>query len=312
EIYCDEHGRVKLHFPWDRYSSGDEHSSCWVRVSQGWAGAQYGMMALPRIGHEVIVSFLNGDPDQPIVTGRTYHATNTAPYALPEHKTKTVWRSETHQGQGFNELSFEDQAESEKVYLHAQKDFEADVLNDHTTQIQHDKHLTVDNDSFTQIKNNHHLTVEGESRNKIAKDQTLMVDGSVHIKAGKLWVNEAGREIHIKAGQKIVIEAGSELTVKAGGSFVKVDASGVSIVGPAINLNSGGSPGSGSGFSGQIATLPLGLEAVTEPEEALYAPISPTMTSLLPALATLDLSIAELCQKKTDGSCPKANCECAQ
>ena len=312
EIYCDEHGRVKLHFPWDRYSSGDEHSSCWVRVSQGWAGAQYGMMALPRIGHEVIVSFLNGDPDQPIVTGRTYHATNTAPYALPEHKTKTVWRSETHQGQGFNELSFEDQAESEKVYLHAQKDFEADVLNDHTTQIQHDKHLTVDNDSFTQIKNNHHLTVEGESRNKIAKDQTLMVDGSVHIKAGKLWVNEAGREIHIKAGQKIVIEAGSELTVKAGGSFVKVDASGVSSVGPAINLNSGGSPGSGSGFSGQIATLPLGLEAVTAPEEALYAPISPTMTSLLPALATLDLSIAELCQKKTDGSCPKANCECAQ
>ncbi|HGS4816057.1 TPA: type VI secretion system tip protein TssI/VgrG, partial [Vibrio cholerae] len=99
-------------------------SSCWVRVSQGWAGSQYGFIAIPRIGHEVIVSFLNGDPDQPIITGRTYHATNTPPYSLPEHKTKTVLRTETHQGEGFNELSFEDQAGKEQIYLHAQKDFD--------------------------------------------------------------------------------------------------------------------------------------------------------------------------------------------
>ncbi len=125
EIFCDEHGRVKLHFPWDRYSKGDEHSSCWVRVSQSWAGSQYGVIAVPRIGHEVIVSFLNGDPDQPIVTGRTYHATNTPPYLLPENKTKTVIRTETHKGTGFNELSFEDQANEEKIYLHGQKDYEA-------------------------------------------------------------------------------------------------------------------------------------------------------------------------------------------
>ncbi|HDZ9333984.1 TPA: type VI secretion system effector VgrG, partial [Aeromonas dhakensis] len=87
EIYCDEHGRVKLQFPWDRYGSSNDQSSCWVRVSQGWAGGQYGMMAIPRIGHEVIVSFLEGDPDQPIVTGRTYHATNRPPYELPANKT---------------------------------------------------------------------------------------------------------------------------------------------------------------------------------------------------------------------------------
>ncbi|MBD1560076.1 type VI secretion system tip protein VgrG, partial [Vibrio sp. S9_S30] len=89
-----------VHFPWDRYSNSNELSSCWVRVSQGWAGSQYGMMAIPRIGHEVIVSFLNGDPDQPIITGRTYHATNIPPYTLPDNKTKTVIRSETHQGDG--------------------------------------------------------------------------------------------------------------------------------------------------------------------------------------------------------------------
>ncbi|ENY6169578.1 type VI secretion system Vgr family protein, partial [Vibrio fluvialis] len=260
EIFCDEHGRVKLHFPWDRYSNGDEHSSCWVRVSQGWAGSQYGMIAIPRIGHEVIVSFLNGDPDQPIVTGRTYHATNTAPYALPDNKTKTVLRTETHQGQGYNELSFEDQAGSEQIYLHAQKDFDGLIENDHTSVIKHDKHLTLENDRFTQIKNNQHLTVGGESRESVTGNRTLMVEGSLHVKTGSVWVNESGTEVHIKAGQKVVIEAGSEITVKAGGSFVKVDPAGVHLSGAGVNLNSGGSPGSGSGFSGQAATLPGNLD----------------------------------------------------
>ncbi|EKO3367643.1 type VI secretion system tip protein VgrG [Vibrio fluvialis] len=260
EIFCDEHGRVKLHFPWDRYSNGDEHSSCWVRVSQGWAGSQYGMIAIPRIGHEVIVSFLNGDPDQPIVTGRTYHATNTAPYTLPDNKTKTVLRTETHQGQGYNELSFEDQAGSEQIYLHAQKDFDGLIENDHTRVIMHDKHLTVENDRFTQIKNNQHLTVGGESRESVTGNRTLMVEGSLHVKTGSVWVNESGTEVHIKAGQKVVIEAGSEITVKAGGSFVKVDPAGVHLSGAGVNLNSGGSPGSGSGFSGQAATLPGNLD----------------------------------------------------
>ncbi|EMA2479113.1 type VI secretion system tip protein VgrG [Vibrio fluvialis] len=260
EIFCDEHGRVKLHFPWDRYSNGDEHSSCWVRVSQGWAGSQYGMIAIPRIGHEVIVSFLNGDPDQPIVTGRTYHATNTAPYTLPDNKTKTVLRTETHQGQGYNELSFEDQAGSEQIYLHAQKDFDGLIENDHTSVIKHDKHLTVENDRFTQIKNNQHLAVGGESRESVTGNRTLMVEGSLHVKTGSVWVNESGTEVHIKAGQKVVIEAGSEITVKAGGSFVKVDPAGVHLSGAGVNLNSGGSPGSGSGFSGQAATLPGNLD----------------------------------------------------
>ncbi|MBY7825127.1 type VI secretion system tip protein VgrG [Vibrio fluvialis] len=260
EIFCDEHGRVKLHFPWDRYSNGDEHRSCWVRVSQGWAGSQYGMIAIPRIGHEVIVSFLNSDPDQPIVTGRTYHATNTAPYALPDNKTKTVLRTETHQGQGYNELSFEDQAGSEQIYLHAQKDFDGLIENDHTRVIKHDKHLTVENDRFTQIKNNQHLIVGGESRESVTGNRTLMVEGSLHVKTGSVWVNESGTEVHIKAGQKVVIEAGSEITVKAGGSFVKVDPAGVHLSGAGVNLNSGGSPGSGSGFSGQAATLPGNLD----------------------------------------------------
>jgi type VI secretion system secreted protein VgrG len=268
EIFCDEYGRVKLTFPWDRYSTGDEKSSCWVRVSQGWAGAQYGMVAIPRIGHEVIVSFLDGDPDQPIITGRTYHANNVAPYPLPANKTKTVIRSESHQGSGFNELSFEDQAGSEMVYLHGQKDYQALIEHDQTVDVKHDHHVTVENDRYSHIKANDHLTVSGEQRHKVAQTQSLTIDGALHIKTGQVWVNDAGTEIHIKAGQKVTIEAGTEITVKAGSSFVKVDPSGVSLSGPGVNLNSGGSAGSGSGFGGAVAALPGELADVTQIAEA--------------------------------------------
>ncbi len=287
EIFCDEHGRVKIHFPWDRYSNGNEQSSCWVRVSQGWAGSQYGFIAIPRIGHEVIVEFLNGDPDQPIITGRTYHATNTPPYTLPEHKTKTVLRTETHQGEGFNELSFEDQAGKEQIYLHAQKDFDGLIENDHTTVIRHDQHLTVENDQFTQIKHNQHLTVEGESREAVKGSKTLMVEGSLYVKSGKVWVSEAGDEIHIKAGEKVVIEAGSEITVKAGGSFVKVDPAGVHLVGAMINLNSGGSPGQGAGWSGQASLLPKTVAKEADPENMVIEPFTATKTSAEALLKTL-------------------------
>ncbi|WP_336936347.1 type VI secretion system Vgr family protein, partial [Vibrio cholerae] len=258
-----------------------------------WAGSQYGFIAIPRIGHEVIVSFLNGDPDQPIITGRTYHATNTPPYTLPEHKTKTVLRTETHQGEGFNELSFEDQAGKEQIYLHAQKDFDGLIENDQTTVIRHDQHLIVENDQFTQIKHNQHLTVEGESREAVTGEQVLSIEGSLHVKAGKVWVNEAGTEIHVKAGQKVVIEAGSEITVKAGGSFVKVDPAGVHLSGALVNLNSGGSPGSGSGFGGAMPALPGGLEpAVTlaPPQTISYQALLQAEQANVPAVKVCPLA----------------------
>ncbi|EGQ9418569.1 type VI secretion system tip protein VgrG, partial [Vibrio cholerae] len=256
-------------------------------------GSQYGFIAIPRIGHEVIVSFLNGDPDQPIITGRTYHATNTPPYTLPEHKTKTVLRTETHQGEGFNELSFEDQAGKEQIYLHAQKDFDGLIENDQTTVIRHDQHLIVENDQFTQIKHNQHLTVEGESREAVTGEQVLSIEGSLHVKTGKVWVNEAGTEIHVKAGQKVVIEAGSEITVKAGGSFVKVDPAGVHLSGALVNLNSGGSPGSGSGFGGAMPALPGGLEpAVTlaPPQTISYQALLQAEQANVPAVKVCPLA----------------------
>ncbi|MFL1455945.1 type VI secretion system Vgr family protein [Marinobacter sp. GN3S48] len=256
EIHCDEHGRVKVRFPWDRYSKNDEHSSAWLRVSQGWAGGQYGFMALPRIGHEVIVSFLDGDPDQPIITGRTYHATNTPPYALPEHKTRTTLKTQTHKGEGSNELRFEDEADKEQIYVHAQKDLDLLTENNRTEVIKNDSHQTVENNRFSHVKGNDHATVDGEHREQIGGDYSLTANGSHHSKQGKNQLIEAGSEIHHKAGMKIVIEAGAEVTLKAGGSFVKVDPSGVTVSGPMVKMNSGGGPGSGSAASARIPDTP--------------------------------------------------------
>ncbi len=291
EIYCDEHGRVKLHFSRDRYSNGDEHSSCWVRVSQGWAGAQYGMMALPRIGHEVIVSFINGDPDQPMVTGRAYNANNRLPYSLPEHKTKTVLRTETHQGSGYNELSFEDQSGREQIYLHGQKDYQALIENDQLTQTRHDQYLTIANDRYSEITANDHLSVNGEQRQRIGQTQSLTISGDLYIKSGSVYVNDAGTEIHIKAGQKVVIEAGTEISVKAGGSFVKVDPSGVSLGGAGVNLNSGGSAGSGSGYGGQKPMKPSELINDLAIAELAQPEITATMQSAQAVVQQAPLSI---------------------
>ncbi|QHP81579.1 type VI secretion system tip protein VgrG [Pectobacterium odoriferum] len=273
EIYCDQFGRVKLQFPWDRYGASNDQSSCWVRVSQGWAGGQYGMIAIPRIGHEVIVSFLEGDPDQPIVTGRTFHATNRPPYDLPAHKTRTVLRTETHQGEGFNELRFEDQAGQEEIYLHGQKDLNALIENDVVWHIRHDAHTDIDNERVTRIKANDHLTVENEKRDHVKGDHSLTVDASMHQKLGQALLVEAGQEIHLKSGNKIVLEAGAELTLKVGGSFVKIDPSGVTLVGPSIKMNSGGSPGCGSGWAGHMPTLLGEVEIIAPPKLPKIPPL---------------------------------------
>ncbi|MCL7943986.1 type VI secretion system tip protein VgrG [Marinobacter sp. ATCH36] len=269
EIHCDEHGRVKVRFPWDRRlrpsevksAKNDEHSSAWLRVSQGWAGGQYGFMALPRIGHEVIVSFLDGDPDQPIITGRTYHATNTPPYALPEHKTRTTLKTQTHKGEGSNELRFEDEADKEQIYIHAQKDLDLLTENNRTEVIRNDSHRTVENNAFSHMKGNDHCTVDGEKREAVGGDYSQTIGGTYHQKSGKGTLSEAGTEVHHKAGAKVVLDAGAELTISAGGSLLKLDPSGVTLAGLGIKINSGGSPGSGSGQQSRRPEKPEPLGA---------------------------------------------------
>ena len=260
EIHCDEHGRVKVRFPWDRYSKNDQHSSAWLRVSQGWAGGQYGFMALPRIGHEVIVSFLDGDPDQPIITGRTHHVTNTPPYGLPEHKTRTTLKTKTHKGEGSNELRFEDEADQEQIYLHAQKDLDLRTEHNRTEVIKNDSHLTVENNRFSQIKGDDHCTVGGDKRESIGGDCSQSIGGTFHQKSARTIASEAGTRVHHKAGAKVVLDAGAEITISAGGSFIKLDPSGVTLSGPGIKINSGGGPGSGGGQSVADPALPNHLQ----------------------------------------------------
>lgn len=261
EIYCDEHGRVKVQFHWDRNGQGNEKTSCWLRTSQGWAGNQYGQFILPRIGHEVIVSFIHGDPDKPIITGALYNGANKPPYTLPEHKTRSTFKtSSSLGGENFNELRFEDKKDAEQIYIHAAKDMDSQIQNDHTIEVFNDEHKIVHNNQFNEIKNNRHATVNGSQFETIKGDAHHQVNGSLHKKVGKKQLEEIGSELHLKSGQKIVLEAGTEITIKAGGSVVKIDPAGVHLIGSAINLNSGGSAGSGSGYAGKIAVLPMGKE----------------------------------------------------
>jgi type VI secretion system secreted protein VgrG len=173
--------------------------------------------------------------------------------------------------------------------LHAQKDVEVLLENDHTTDIKHDQHLTVDNDRYTPIKVDDHCTVDGEQRINIKGNQSVEMDGSLQQKVAQKTVLDAGQEVHLKAGNKVVLDAGNEITIKVGGSFVKVDAAGVHIVGPAIGLNSGGSAGSGSGYAGLAASLPKGLVAQAAPP----ATIAPTQQ--VAALKT-KAPVCEVCE----------------
>ena len=163
EIDCDEYGRILVRFHWDL--SGAFSMRC--RVSQNWAGAGWGGMVIPRIGMEVVVEFLEGDPDKPLVTGNVFNGKNNTPYPLPEHKTKAVWRSKTHKGNGFNEISFEDEKGREKVYLHAERDHEIHVENNRAKRVDRNQSESVGNNKSIEVGNNHHEVIGG--------NMTLMV-----------------------------------------------------------------------------------------------------------------------------------------
>lgn len=196
EIYCDESGRVKIELPWDRAELNSERSSCWVRVATGWAGDHFGAMAIPRIGMEVVVTFLEGDPDKPLITGCVANTVTSPPYSLPEHKTRTVLRSHSSPDSGgYNELAIEDRAGQELIYLRAQRDMVQEVGN----SIQ--------------------LEVGNERRETI--------NGNSHTSVGKILDVEAGQQVHLKAGANVVLDAGASITLKAGGHHIVIDAGGI-------------------------------------------------------------------------------------
>jgi type VI secretion system secreted protein VgrG len=181
DIWTDDHGRVKVKFHWDRFASGDENSSCWVRVSQAWAGSGWGGIHIPRIGQEVIIDFLEGDPDRPIITGRVYNGDNRTPFALPANQTQSGIKSHSTKGGGqnnFNALRFEDKKGSEQVYLQAEKDLDSLVKNDETRDVKHDQTITIGNDRKKTVVKNETVLVQGSRTETVAKQETITIGGS--------------------------------------------------------------------------------------------------------------------------------------
>ncbi|MEL7560774.1 type VI secretion system tip protein TssI/VgrG [Stutzerimonas chloritidismutans] len=257
EIHCDEYGRVKVQFFWDRHGQADEKTSCWLRVSSSWAGDRYGGIAIPRVGMEVLVTFLEADPDQPLVTGCLYHAEHQVPYDLPADKTRSVFKTlSSPGGGGYNELRIEDRKGAEQIYIHAQRDWDENIEHDQKIRVGNERHDRVEANSYSEYKAEEHLSVTGDRKVEVKPDDHLTIAQTQHIKLGTAQLTKVGREIHLKAGQKMVIEAGIELTLKAGGSFIKLDPGGITLSGPMIKINAGGAPGKGAGIKIKPPVLP--------------------------------------------------------
>ena len=211
EIYTDEHGRVKVQFHWDRVGKKDDKSSCWVRVSQIVAGNSWGAMFLPRIGHEVLVDFLDGDPDRPVVVGRVYHGTNVPPYGLPAEKTKsTIKSSSSPGGEGSNELRFEDKKGSEEVYFHAQKDLFTEVVNDEKRDVGHDETVTIENDLTHETKH--------DQKEKVGNDETFEVVRDRAKKVGRDETDSIGRDRKADVGRDLTASVQRNLALSIGGT----------------------------------------------------------------------------------------------
>ena len=178
EIHVDEHGRIKARFHWDRENPADDTSSMWIRVKQEWAGAGWGHWWVPRIGMEVVVQFIDGDPDRPLVTGCVYNADNPTPYPLPDDKTKSTIKSNSSLGgDGDNEFRYEDKAGEEQIFTHAEKDYNEVVENDHNTRVNHDQSNEVDNDQTQTIHNNQMERVDVDQEMTIGGNRTVHVEG---------------------------------------------------------------------------------------------------------------------------------------
>ncbi len=259
EIYPDKYGRVKVQFFWDRLGKKNENSSCWVRVSQPWAGKNWGAVSIPRIGQEVIVEFLEGDPDRPIITGRVYNDDQMPTYPLPDHKTRTTFMSRSTKGGGsanYNELRFEDKKGSEQIFINAEKDMDHRVENDSREFIGNDRSLIVKHDQKEKVEGDLHAETAGNRNEKVGQTMSLQVGQNLQEKSGQNFAHEAGMEIHLKAGMNVVIEAGLQLTIKASGGFINIGPAGIAISGTLVLINSGGAAGSGSGSSPQDPQKP--------------------------------------------------------
>ena len=276
EIYVDPYGRVKVQFHWDRKGKKDQDSSCWVRVASTWAGKQWGFIQVPRMGQEVVVDFLEGDPDLPIITGRVYNADNMPPYALPDNQTQSGTKSRSSKGGGsdnFNEIRFEDLKGSEELYFHAEKDethiVENDrsdsVGNDETVDIGHNQTHTVGNDRKRTVDKDETISIGGKRSKTVSKDETINVAQNRASSIGKnetLTVAEnrtesvgknvtisvtenrtqtVGKNETIEVSKKMMVTVADEVTLKSGDASITMKKNGdITIKGKNITIEGSG------------------------------------------------------------------------
>ena len=305
EIFCDEYGRVKVEFHWDRAELGSDKSSCWLRVSSSWAGEGFGAVTIPRIGMEVVVTYLEGNPDLPLITGCVPNKITPVPYPLPANKTKTALRSHSSPASGgYNELSIEDRAGQELIYLRAQRDMEQVILNDIDTkvgndrreQVTRDSHSLISNDRFEQVDNNSSSLIKGDElhttqglRNTvIGGNELISITGNSSTTADGTLVIQAGAHAHVTAAN-VVINAGMSLTLQAGGQHILITAGGIFSSVPIVQ---GGAPVAG------VPSLQAAQALVSAPQSIIASPLS-----ILAAVKQKAADKCPLCEACRDGLC---------
>lgn len=289
EIFCDEYGRVKVEFHWDRAELNSDNSSCWLRVASSWAGEGFGSVTIPRIGMEVVVTYLEGDPDKPLITGCVTNKVNAPAYPLPANKTKTVLRthSSPHNG-GFNELAIEDRAGQEKISFRAQRDFDELILNDSVSHIGNDQSTQVDRNSSSLIKGDETHTTNGVRNTVIGGNELISVSGDTSVTSGGNLIIQAGSQAHVTA-VNVVINAGMSLTLQAGGNHIVISSGGIFSSVPIVQ---GGSPMAG-----------------VSPLQALQAPSTEVPTiiasprSIVAAARQQAADFCPLCEACLNGQC---------
>jgi type VI secretion system secreted protein VgrG len=265
EIWCDNFGRVKVQFPWDRYGKNDENSSCWIRVSSPWAGTNFGGVHVPRIGQEVIVEYVGGDPDQPIITGRVFNQEQMPPWDLPANATQSGFLTRSSPGgaaANANAIRFEDKKGEEQLWIQAERNMDTVVEKDETHHVMHDRTKTIDNDETVTVKHDRTETVNNNETITVHNDRKERVDQNETISIGVNRTEDVGADetVSIGANRKVTIGANKELTI-AIAYMQNVGAAKMTNVGAAYSINVVGAMNRAIGL---VSAEEVGLSKITK------------------------------------------------
>jgi len=290
EIHCDEFGRVKVQLIWDRDGQRNEHSSCWLRVASGWAHDRYGGVMIPRVGMEVLVGFIDGDVDKPLVVGCLPNGANPVPLDLPADKTRSILRSQSSPGGGgYNELRIEDRKGAEEIYLRAQRNWTQHVLHDQRLQVDHERSVVVTGTARHELKADEQRLTHGRRQAEVRQDDHLVVTGERHIRVTSQALS-ASQHFHVHAGQQVVLDGGVSATIQAGGHWINIGAGGIF---SSVPIEVGGAP------MAAMSATPI-LPVLTEKRvAAMAAPLSLAQILSLQGQAPF----CEECERCKQGVC---------